>query len=393
MSLSMLDLSKKMVNYLKPFKQLVIDDFKKSKQAVLCDNLHVLDIDELYLDDLIKLKKNQGKTRACVLLLTSEPHYFYPGTKISKQWVDFKNILLKHQIFNCDFFVTCIFFNSSHDDSIEYLNKNHYDWSFHKFNIDRPTACGDYTCLDRRGEKIKKLESAVTELFLEECNTKFSHLNFTHRMHRQLFSKFLIRENLVRDNLVAINGCRIPRFKDVEEAKNMLTNDENALIKIEQNGDWFYNKHLLDLWRDVPLEQHRHPDIDDDFDEINLSFLNKASFNIVSETVFDYPAPFCTEKTTQSLMSKRPFIMIGPCGNLQHLRDRGFKTFHTIIDESYDDIEDSNKRLEAIMQLVLELDKKKQQELNDMVYEVKDILIHNYSLMLEKIRNFTNTTE
>ena len=85
--------------------------------------------------------------------------------------------------------------------------------------------------------------------------------------------------------------------------------------------------------------------------------------------------------------------MIGPCGNLQHLRDRGFKTFHTIIDESYDRIEDPNKRLQAIMQLVLEINKKSQKELNDMVYEVKDTLIHNYSLILKKIMNFTNITE
>ena len=82
--------------------------------------------------------------------------------------------------------------------------------------------------------------------------------------------------------------------------------------------------------------------------------------------------------------------MIGPCGNLQYLRDSGFKTFHTIIDESYDNIEDPNKRLEAIMQLVLELNKKSQQELNNMVYSVKDLLIHNCSLIVGNIRNFTN---
>jgi hypothetical protein len=374
------------------FRQLAIEHFKKSKQAVLCDSLHVLDIDNLYLEDLIEFKKNQGTTRACVLLLALEPPYFDPGSNISRQWVQFKDVLLKHQIFNCDFFVTCMFCNSSHDDSIEYLNKNHYDWSFLKFDIDL-TYINDievtYADIPKTKKKINKLESTGTELFLEECHMKFSHLNFTHRMHRQLFSKFLIKEELVRDNLVAINPFR----KDVVEAKNYIPKDENRLIEIDLDNGWFYNKHLLDLWRDVPLEYYRHPDIDDGYDAMNLTFLNKASFNIVSETVFDYPAPFCTEKTTQSLMSKRPFIMIGPCGNLQHLRDRGFKTFHSIINESYDDIEDPNKRLEAVMQLVLELDKKSQQELNDMVYAVKDTLIHNHSLILEKKRNFTNITE
>ena len=377
------------------FLELVVDNFKKSKHAVLYDNVHVLNFDDLCSEDLIAFKKNQGKNRTCLLLLAAEAHYFDPGSNISRQWIQFKDALLKHQIFNCDFFVTSVFFHPDFDKSLEYLNKNHFDWSFLKFEIDLMYLYD----IDPIKKNIDKLRDNTTKLFLDECHMKFSHLNFTHRMHRQLFSKFLIRENLVRDNLVAINTDAVD-YLDEDEIKRRITTEENRLIaRGDVKQDWFYNKHLLDLWRDVPLVYHRHPDIDE-FNkngntngQTNLTFLHKASFNIVSETVFDYPAPFCTEKTAQSLMSKRPFIMIGPCGNMQHLRDRGFKTFHTIIDESYDKIEDPNKRLEAIMRLVLEINKKSQKELNDMVYEVKDTLIHNYSLMLEKIMNFTNITE
>jgi hypothetical protein len=388
----------------KSFNNIVIEHFKKSKQAALYDTIHVLTIDhnpKLH-QELLELKKKLGSNRAGVLVLVKEPHYFDPGTKISRQWIMFKDILLKYQIFNCDFFITCLFFDSTHNNSIEYLNTNHYDWLFHKFNVDIIPHNNSIEYLNTNHydwlfHKFNvdiipyncKLVNDVTELFLEECHMKFSHLNFTHRMHRQLFSKFLIKEELVQDNLVAIN----PFQKDIEEAKGTLIKAKDKLIEFDQNDGWFYNKNLLDLWRDVPLEYHRHPSIDDNFNELNLNFLNKASFNIVSETVFNYPFSRFTEKTIQSLLSKRPFIMIGPCGNLQHLRDRGFKTFHTIINESYDKIEDPNKRLEAVMQLVLELNKKSQQELNDMVYAVKDTLIHNYSLMLEKIRYFTNITE
>jgi hypothetical protein len=346
----------------------------------LYDSVHVIDIDYFFSEELINLKKNQGKTRSCVLLLANEPPYFHPGTKISKQFTELPKILLQHQIYNCDFFVTCLFFSRVHDQSIEYLNKNHYEWSFYKFNLEIPVSKKLEQFIEPDNQK-KKLKNSVTELFLEQCHMKFSHLNFTHRMHRQLFSKFLIRENLVRDNLVAINPFRPDQGRD-----RNTSHIKKPLIDREINDGWFYNKRLLDLWRDVPLNYHRHPDIDDNFDALDYTFLKKASFNIISETVFDYPEAFCTEKTTQSLMSKRPLIMIGPCGNLRYLRDRGFKTFHTILDESYDDIEDPNKRLEAIMQLVLDLNKKTQQELNAMVYEVKDILIHNYSLMRNKIK-------
>jgi len=358
----------------KGFDSLVIEHFKKTKQYT-CDSIHILKFDRLFSEDLIELKKNIGSSQADILLLVKEPQIYDPGSTISEQWLKFKDLLLKYQIFNCNFFITCYFSDSAHDNSIKYLNTNHYDWSFFKFNIG--------IIPQEKISTINELENNNTELFLEECRMKFSHLNFTHRMHRQLFSKFLIKNNLVKDNLVSINPERI-----LEE--DMLIKQKNKLIEIYANDGWFYNKHLIDLWRDVPLEHSRHPDIDDNFGSLFLQFLNKASFNIVSETVFDYPFPRFTEKTIQSFLSKRPFIMIGPYRNLQHCRNQGFKTFHTIIDESYDVIQNPNERLEAIMQLVLDLNKKSQQELNDMVYAVKDVLIHNCSLMVEKIRNFTN---
>jgi hypothetical protein len=350
---------------------------KNSKTASSYDNIYSLDLDYLFSDDLLQIKKDTNGERTGVLIYATEPHYFNPGSTISRQWLQFKDLLLKYQIFNCDFFVTC-FGTSAYNTSIDYLNKNFYDWKFYTIDIGYPFFSNIVT-----GNPLKDM----SDLFLNECTMKFSYLNFTHRMHRQLFSKFLIKEELVRDNLVAINLSR----NNVNEAENRGFKD--TLIDIETTDDWFYNKNLLDLWRDVPLEYHRHPSIDDDVDATNLTFLNKAAFNITSETVFEHPYVHPTEKTTQALLSKRPFIMIGPCGSLQHLRDRGFKTFHSIINESYDKIEDPNKRLEAVMQLVLKLNKKSQQELNDIVYAVKDTIIHNCSLMLEKIRNFTNTIE
>ena len=364
------------------FYNPLIKSLKKSKLALSYDTIHLLRLDELFAEDLLEIKKSTSGERICVLIFRREPHCFDPGNNISRQWLQFKDLLLKYEIFNCDFFITSFFTNENHN-SIEYLNKNFYDWKFYNLDLDH---------LYHYNTDFKNLNNVNnSNLFLDECTMKFSYLNFTHRMHRQLFSKFLIRENLVKDNLIAINPFRTQ--ENQKQVKNFLKTKEKILIPLNQNDGWFYNKNLLDLWRDVPLEYIRHPAIDNNFDSTSLMFLNKASFNIVSETVFNYPFVNFTEKTIQALLSKRPFVMIGASGNLQYLRDNGFRTFHTMIDESYDKLNDPNERLEAIMQLVLELNKKSQQELNDMVYAVKDILIHNYSLMLKKITNFTNITK
>ena len=363
---SMLDSLKNSIHY-----DSIVKALRNSKTASSYDNIYSINFDHLFSDDLLQIKKNTNGERTCVLIFSQEPHYFNPGSTISRQWLQFKDLLLKYQIFNCDFFVTC-FDTSTSNSSIEYLNKNFYDWKFHTIDVGYPYCYNSFAVNESKN---------TSDLFLNECTMKFSHLNFTHRMHRQLFSKFLIQEELVKDNLIAINASQT----NIRNAEKRVT-DAKKLLDWNQNDGWFYNKNLLELWKAVPLEYHRHTDIDDNFDATELTFLNKAAFNIVSETVFDYPYVHPTEKTIQALLSKRPFIMIGPRGSLQHLRDRGFKTFHTMIDESYDQLADPNQRLEAVMQLILDLNKKSQQELNDIVYAVKDTLIHNYSLMKKSLQ-------
>lgn len=186
---------------------------------------------------------------------------------------------------------------------------------------------------------------------------------------------------------MAINGPRGPVGKKDEP------NSSNILIKKQQNDGWFYDKKLLDLWRDVPLRRIKHACIDNNYDEPYMECLKKAAFNIVSETVFDFPYPDFNEKTMQPILAKRPFIMIGPCGNLKCLRSKGFKTFDLVIDESYDEIEDPNKRMHAVMSLVSELNKISQTELNNMLYGLKDILLHNFHFLSKKIKHFTNQTK
>lgn len=336
-------------------------------------NIQHLDFDNLYEKNLLNIKETIGSDRGHVILLTQEPHFYYPGNLISKQWLDFKEILLKYQIFNCDFYVP-FWFLDRNIDSFNYLNKNFYDWRFHSIGIDLFWA--------KKITEHKIIEN--DELGVENCTMKLSHLNFTHRMHRKLFSKFLIKENICENNLMAING---PRKKKNEP------NSSNILIKLQQNDGWFYDKKLLDLWRDVPLKHIKHACIDDNYDEPYTECLKKAAFNIVSETVFDFPFPNFSEKTMQPILAKRPFIMIGPYGNLRCLRSRGFKTFDSVIDESYDEIEDPNKRMHAVMSLVSELNKISQTELNHMLHGLKDILLHNFHLLSKKIKHFTNQTK
>lgn len=75
-------------------------------------------------------------------------------------------------------------------------------------------------------------------------------------------------------------------------------------------------------------------------------------FSLVTETVFDYPYSFRTEKIYKPILMGHPFVVAGNQGYLRDLKNLGFQTFDTIIDETYDDIADPLKRIERVCDLV-----------------------------------------
>lgn len=75
-------------------------------------------------------------------------------------------------------------------------------------------------------------------------------------------------------------------------------------------------------------------------------------FSLVTETIFDYPHTFRTEKIWKPMIMEHPFVAVANCGFYRDLRAAGFKTFDSLIDESFDSIEDSQQRLDRIVDIV-----------------------------------------
>ena len=72
-------------------------------------------------------------------------------------------------------------------------------------------------------------------------------------------------------------------------------------------------------------------------------------FSLVTETIYDYPHTFFTEKIWKPVLMAHPFVVAANPGYLQSLRDAGFKTFNTLIDEHYDQIDRPDVRAERII--------------------------------------------
>lgn len=114
---------------------------------------------------------------------------------------------------------------------------------------------------------------------------------------------------------------------------------DDILSKVEEMSDvWplrIDNRTLLTHIDSAPINK-----------DLYVARMNSL-FEIIPETLFE-GQHFFTEKTFYPIFLTKPFIMVNSYCSLVSLRRLGYKTFDPFIDETYDSIEDGNKRLIAI---------------------------------------------
>jgi hypothetical protein len=78
-------------------------------------------------------------------------------------------------------------------------------------------------------------------------------------------------------------------------------------------------------------------------------------FSLVSETVFDYPYSLRSEKIYKPIIMGHPFVVVANRGFYRDLHHAGFQTYHSLIDESFDLIDNNQDRLDRIAAVVKDL--------------------------------------
>lgn len=109
------------------------------------------------------------------------------------------------------------------------------------------------------------------------------------------------------------------------------------------------------------------------------SVYNKSCYSIVAETAYEPGSPvFFTEKIVKPILAKRLFVIFSVPNYLQKLRELGFKTFDTVIDETYDTIEDDLARWQAAFKQIVWLCSQDQKVVLE---KIKPIVDHNYGVL------------
>ena len=105
---------------------------------------------------------------------------------------------------------------------------------------------------------------------------------------------------------------------------------------------------------------------------------NDAFWHVVTETVFYHNKLHLTEKIFKPIVSKQPFMLLAAPGNLEYLRSYGFKTFDSVIDESYDNIIDNDLRTEAIVKQLHWYCNLTPDEKTDIIKQLAPIIDYNF---------------
>lgn len=115
-----------------------------------------------------------------------------------------------------------------------------------------------------------------------------------------------------------------------------------------------------------------------------LKFYDDTYVNFVIESMAENTSPYnmnfekdVSEKTFKPIIQLQPFVIYGQPHILKLLKSYGYKTFSKWWDESYDDIEDTNLRLEKISEIFDKINSMTHSELADMMYDMLPILEHN----------------
>ena len=111
----------------------------------------------------------------------------------------------------------------------------------------------------------------------------------------------------------------------------------------------------------------------------------KCFFEIVSESVYDCPYTYVTDKTLKPILAKTPFVVFGPTGSLGYLRSLGFQTFGKFWNEDYDNIADPQLRFIEVCNTIRSILQIPLSDLQGIYNSMRPLLDHNRQCLMEYI--------
>lgn len=224
------------------------------------------------------------------------------------------------------------------------------------------------SCYSWYSTQIPKVDIDFDRTFLKH----FLSLNNRIQWNRQGLYQFLLNFRLEDKFYFSFHGH--DRFKDPGA---QVYKETNNII-----GNTWYNSQVdhAEAFNKLPVTTGLDEFSTNDWTVGNRCYYENSFASIVTETYIDENFnPFFTEKTIKPIAFGHPFLLSSSAGALEKLHEIGFETFRTVIDESYDAIENHQLRFEAMLREVQRICDLDIVELQRIYNHIRPAVEHNYN--------------
>lgn len=249
-----------------------------------------------------------------------------------------------------------------------------------------------FNVIENNYSRLQSQENIETNLSMscEKICYHYSLLNGAPRTHRKILVSALYAQNLIDKGIVSWmfqkvdkNDKLFPKTniqkENTDTSLHFLTTVPFSRINDKWPVNYYFDK-CLKTYEHVFEKNYQHKEIsgEPNADHWNLNWCQKAFLQVITETVFDYPREYFTEKTIRNFLLKRPFVVVGAPGTLKILQQIGFKTFNDFWDEEYDNEQNPSLRIEKISKIIKHICSKNIVELQSLCYDMQSILEYNF---------------
>lgn len=185
---------------------------------------------------------------------------------------------------------------------------------------------------------------------------------------------YLLHKNGVHEHgFISHNRSKLSKVSDSE-----ILSYVKKYTTIEDFIEYGFKEHKIDADYLKIINSHKFTDELWHYKTLNNELSKKSLVEIVVESQ-NLDHLFITEKTLKAFLCKNIFFIFNSPRSLAFLRGLGFKTFEPYIDESYDLIEDTYLRAEAIVTEIKKLSLLNKHEQYILLENCKEIVYHNYN--------------
>lgn len=234
------------------------------------------------------------------------------------------------------------------------------------------------------GEHVHRVNPELRE-------KKFLCVNRQERVHRIMTVDFLSRNDILKHSHTScLLGDYAPLlYNDTEftmQNPNLEKYQDPALQKLRLSND---SKDRLRKTLPLELDIKEHqlksfavnmPDLGKYFDQSYFSIVTEGDFNSSTQKK-QY-----TEKILKCFLYHHPFVVLGLPGTLELLREEGFITFSSFVDENYDSETNDDKRMNMVFSQIKKLNELNMHQFKNMYEDMLPILEHNYRHCLNRYR-------